>query len=416
MHQVHSSDGAPLFVTGEDLTENLRTFCRRAGLQKGRSAEGPAVILSIGTAVPPYVHEMGSYADYYFDETNCNHKPELKAKFKRICDKMHISKRHMVVRKELLAQYPSLGTYLNNSLEDRHKVCMEWVPKLAVEAAENAIKEWGGSLSQITHIVMATTSVVNMPGVDLLVAKALGLSPKLRRVMMYQTGCWGGAAIIRVAKDIAENNKGARVLVVASECTATFFRAPSEEYLDGLVGQALFGDGAGALVIGADPNPDTERTLYEIQWSGEMVVPDSEGAIDGHMMEAGMYYHLKPDIPKLVSRSIEEFVSDATAQAGNADVNDLFWAVHPGGVAILNQIENQLMLSPEKLLASREILADYGNMASACVLFVLDQVRNCSIKAKASTTGEGRDFGSLIGIGPGLTIECCVLKSVPLDN
>ncbi|CAK9220183.1 unnamed protein product [Sphagnum troendelagicum] len=379
-------------------------------------AEGPATVMAIGTAVPPTIHEQSTYPDYYFEATNCNHKTELKAKFKRICEKMHIDKRHMVVTKELLEEYPSIGSYMDHSLNDRHKVVMEWVPKMAKEAAEKAIQEWGRPKSEITHIVMATTSVVNMPGVDLLVAKSLGLSPKLRRVMMYQTGCWGGAAALRVAKDLAENNKGARVLVVCSECTAIFFRAPSEEYLDGLVGQGLFGDGAAAVIVGSDPEPEIENPLYEIQWAGEMNVPDSEGAIDGHLMEAGMYYHLRPEIPKLVSKSIDEFVSEARGFAESTDVNELFWAVHPGGVAILNQIENQLGLVPEKLRASRDILASNGNMASACVLFVLNQVLNRSKKMGSATTGEGKQYGLLVGIGPGLTMEALVLKSVPLIN
>src|ERR1700738_611510 len=107
---------------------------------------------------------------------------------------MQVDKRHMVVRRELLEETPSLASYMDNSMSARHDIVMEWVPKLAKEAAEKAIKEWGRSVSDITHIVFAPTSVINMPGVDLLVAKSLGLSPKVRRVMMYQTGCWGGAA------------------------------------------------------------------------------------------------------------------------------------------------------------------------------------------------------------------------------
>lgn len=330
-------------------------------------------------------------------------------------DKMQITKRHLVARKELLEKYPSLRSYLDVSLNDRHEILMEWIPKLAVEASENAISEWGGAAYAITHIVMATTSVANMPGLDLVVANALGLSTKLRRVMMYQTGCWGGAALLRVAKDMAENNRGARVLVVSSECTAIFFRAPNEAYLDGLVGQGLFGDGAAAAVVGADP-VRPERPLFSILASMEMVVPGSMGAIDGHLMEAGMYYHLSPLIPKLVSTSIEEFVTDALAEAGNAACNDLFWAVHPGGAAVLDQIETQLELLPAKLRASREILAEYGNMASACVLFVLDRIRKSSFEGKLSTTGEGNEFGLLIGIGPGITMECCVLKAMPLQQ
>ncbi len=378
------------------------------------AAEGPATLLAIATSVPPFVHEQSTYADYYFDITQCNHKTELKAKFKRICGKMQIDKRHMVVRRELLEEIPSLASYMDPSMTDRHRVVMEWVPKLAKEAAEKAIKEWGRSVSEITHIVFATTSIENLPGVDLLVAKSLGLSPKVRRVMMYSTGCWGGVAALRVAKDLAENNKGARVLVLCSECTAIFFRAPNEEYLDGLVGQGLFGDGAAAVIVGSDPIPQLEHPLFEIQWSGEMVVPDSEKAIDGHLTEAGMYYHLAPEIPKLVSKSIEEFVNDARVEAENKECNELFWGVHPGGVAILNQIETQLKLVPQKLAASREILRNYGNLASACVLFVLDHIRKTSIEAAASTTGEGKDYGLLIGIGPGLTMEGCVLKTIPL--
>jgi hypothetical protein len=48
--------------------------------------EGPATVFAIGTVVPPTVHEQSTYPDYYFEATNCNHKTELKAKFKRICE------------------------------------------------------------------------------------------------------------------------------------------------------------------------------------------------------------------------------------------------------------------------------------------------------------------------------------------
>jgi hypothetical protein len=42
--------------------------------------------MAIATAVPPTIHEQSTYPDYYFEATNCNHKTELKAKFKRICE------------------------------------------------------------------------------------------------------------------------------------------------------------------------------------------------------------------------------------------------------------------------------------------------------------------------------------------
>ncbi|CAK9196829.1 unnamed protein product [Sphagnum troendelagicum] len=413
---------------GRELDQNGSTKSRSRvqEQQAGASVGNLATLLAIGTAVPPFVHEQSSYPDYYFDITQCNHKTELKAKFKRICEKLQIEKRYMVVRRDLLEEVPSLVSYMDPSLNDRHQVVMEWVPKLAKEAALNAIKKWGRPVSDITHVVMVTTSVVNMPGVDLIVAKSVGLSPKVRRVMLYQTGCWGGAAALRVAKDLAENNKGARVLVICSDCTAIFFRGPNEHYLDGLVGQGLFGDGAAAVIVGAEPVPQLEHDpMFEIQWSGEMLVPDTETALEGHLMEAGMYYHQSREYTKLVCKSVGEMVDDAREQLVAAEenkqlvdssCNGLFWAIHPGCAAFLNQIENQFALVPQRLAASRDILRNYGNMQSCSVFFVLDQIHHRSLQAGANTTGEGKQYGLLLGTGPGLTIECSLLRSCSIPT
>ncbi|KAJ6705027.1 HYDROXYMETHYLGLUTARYL-COA SYNTHASE [Salix purpurea] len=106
-------------------------------------------------------------------------------------------------------------------------------------------KEWGQPKSKVTHLVFCTTSGVDMPGADYQLTKLLGLRPSVKRFMMYQQGCFAGGTVLRLAKDLAENNKGARVLVVCSEITAVTFRGPSDTHLDSLVGQALFGDGCG---------------------------------------------------------------------------------------------------------------------------------------------------------------------------
>lgn len=298
------------------------------------------------------------------------------------------------------------------SLNVRHDIVVVQVPKLAAEAAVKAIKEWGRPKSEITHIVFATTSGVNMPGADHALAKLLGLKPTVKRVMMYQTGCFGGASVLRVAKDLAENNKGARVLAVCSEVTAVTYRAPNENHLDGLVGSALFGDGAGVYVVGSDPKPE-EKSLFEIHWAGETILPESDGAIDGHLTEAGLIFHLMKDVPGLISKNIEKFLNEARKCVGSPNWNEMFWAVHPGGPAILDQVEAKLKLTNDKLQGSRDVLSEFGNMSSSSVLFVLDQIRNRSMKLGSSTTGEGNEYGFLIGFGPGLTLEVLVMRSVP---
>ena len=67
--------------------------------------------------------------------------------------------------------------------------------------------------------------------------------------MLYDQGCHVGGNVLRTAKDLAENNVGAQVLVVCSKITVVTFHGPSEDALDSLVRQALFGDGPSIVII-----------------------------------------------------------------------------------------------------------------------------------------------------------------------
>ncbi|THG23911.1 chalcone synthase 3-like [Camellia sinensis] len=379
---------------------------------RAQRAQGPATVLAIGTATPSNCVDQSTYPDYYFRITNSEHKVELREKFKRMCDKSMIKKRYMYLTEEILKENPNVCAYMAPSLDARQDMVVVEVPKLGKEAATKAIKEWGQPKSKITHLVFCTTSGVDMPGADYQLTKLLGLRPSVKRLMMYQQGCFAGGTVLRLAKDLAENNKGARVLVVCSEITAVTFRGPSDAYLDSLVGQALIGDGAAAIIIGSDPIPDVEKSLFELVSTAQTILPDSDGAINGHLRETGLTFHLVKDVPGLISKNIEKSLVEAFQPLGIYDWNSLFWIAHPGGPAILDQVELKLGLKEEKLRATRHVLSEYGNMSSPCVLFILDEMRKKSAEEGLKTTGEGLEWGVLFGFGPGLTVETVVLHSV----
>ncbi|KHN07531.1 Chalcone synthase 6 [Glycine soja] len=261
-----------------------------------------------------------------------------------------IKKRYMYLNEEILKENPSVCAYMAPSLDARQDMVVVEVPKLGKEAATKAIKEWGQP-------------------------KTLSLRQALH------------------------------------EITAVTFRGPSDTHLDSLVGQALFGDGAAAIIVGSDPLP-AEKPLFELVWTAETILPDSEGAIDGHLREVGLTFHLLKDVPGLISKNIQKALVEAFQPLGIDDYNSIFWIAHPGGPAILDQVEAKLGLKPEKMEATRHVLSEYGNMSSACVLFILDQMRKKSIENGLGTTGEGLEWGVLFGFGPGLTVETVVLRSV----
>nr|AAO63020.1 putative chalcone synthase A [Allium cepa] len=385
-------------------------------IRRAQRAEGPATVLAVGTAVPKNVVYQNEYPDYYFRITKSEHMTDLKEKFKRMCEKSMIEKRYMHVNEQILKSNPNMTAYMAPSLDARQDIVVVEIPKLGKSAAQAAIKEWGRPKSHITHLIFCTTSGGDMPGADYQLTKLLGLRPSVNRFMMYQQGCFAGGTVLRMAKDLAENNRGARVLVVCSEITAVTFRGPSDTHLDSMVGQALFGDGAAALIVGSDPDLSVERPIFQIVSAGQTILPDSEGAIDGHLREVGLTFHLLKDVPGLISKNIEKSLKEAFAPLGIEDYNEVFWIAHPGGPAILDQVEAKVGLKPERMRATREVLRNYGNMSSACVLFIMDEMRKKSKEEGLGATGEGMEWGVLFGFGPGLTVETVVLRSVAIDG
>ncbi|CAA0839969.1 Chalcone synthase [Striga hermonthica] len=367
-------------------------------IHRAQRAEGPANVLAIGTATPSNCVDQSTYPDYYFRITNSDHMTELKEKFKRMCEKSMIKKRYMYLTEEILKENPSMCEYMAPSLDARQEMLVAEVPKLGKEAALKAIEEWGQPKSKITHLVFCTTSGIDMPGADYQVTKLLGLRPSVRRLMIYQQGCFAGGTVLRLTKDLAENNAGARVLVVCSEIRAVTFRGPTDSHLDSLVGQALFGDGAAAIIVGSDPVVGVERPLFQVVSAAQTLLPDSHGAINGHLREVGLMVHLLKDVPGLISKNIEKSLKEAFDPIGISDWNSVFWIAHPGGAAILDQVEEKLGLKPEKLRATRHVLGEYGNMSSACVLFILDEMRKASAKDGMGSTGEGLDWGKCVAL------------------
>ena len=179
-----------------------------------------------------------------------------------------------------------------------------------------------------------------------------------------------------------------------------------------ILGQALFGDGAGAVIVGADPVSPVERPLFEMAFASQTTIPETEDAISMEITKGGMAYHISNQVTRLLGSNVERCLIDAFDAIGvSAKWNDLFWAIHPGGRAILDRIEGVLGLDDGKLAASRHVLSQFGNMSGTTVIFVLDELRRRRA-AKHDQEGEAPDeWGVVMAFGSGITIETMVLPA-----
>ncbi|KAM0054958.1 putative chalcone/stilbene synthase, polyketide synthase, type III, thiolase [Helianthus debilis subsp. tardiflorus] len=380
-----------------------------------KNGVGKANILALGKAFPHQLVMQDLLVDGYFKDTNCD-DPELKRKLTRLCKTTTVKTRYVVMSQEILNKYPELALEGLPTVKQRLDICNKAVTQMAIEASESCIKKWGRPVSDITHLVYVSSSEARLPGGDIYLAKGIGLSPDTNRVMLYFSGCSGGVAGLRVAKDIAENNPGSRVLLATSETTIIGYKPPSVKRPYDLVGVALFGDGAGAMIIGSDPSR-SERPLFELHTAIQNFLPDTEKVIDGRLTEEGISFKLDRELPEIIEDNVKGFCDKLLGQFGrdgivDIDYNDLFWAVHPGGPAILNRIEKKFNLGPEKLSASRRALADYGNASSNTIVYVLEYLIEESLKKRNEGKDGGPDLGLILAFGPGVTFEGILTRNL----
>ena len=172
--------------------------------------------------------------------------------------------------------------------------------RLSVNACRKAIKEWGGSIEEITHVVSTTCSNSANPGFDHYVCKQLGIRSNVEKVLLHGIGCSGGLAAIRTAANLALGlsfrHKPARILVLACEITSMMVRSELDSVhknQEVRIGVCLFGDcaSAGILSNGVGAPSSTEPIYQLLGWKHD-VIEDTEQDLGFDVDPHGMSAHL----------------------------------------------------------------------------------------------------------------------------
>jgi predicted naringenin-chalcone synthase len=286
---------------------------------------------------------------------------------------------------------------------------------LARAAAERALARLPGLAPEaVTHLIVTTCTGFYSPGLDVDLVHALGLSPEVARTLIGFQGCHAGLSSLRLADAICCGNPQAIVLAVCVElCTLHFQTAPTE---DNLLANSLFADGAAAAVVAGDPGtgvaarsaPGWRRGLhFVIERAGSWLAPGTDREMAWTIGDHGFQMGLSALVPRLLGDEVGAFLEQALGIEAGAVAAFDFWAVHPGGPAILDQVARALGLAPELLAPSRRVLTDYGNMSSPTVFFVLERI---GTELAATAPGASRR-GVALAFGPGLTLEAAVLAA-----
>jgi predicted naringenin-chalcone synthase len=264
---------------------------------------------------------------------------------------------------------------------ERMAVYAREAPKLALQAIA-ALPELG----EISHLVVASCTGFVAPGVDQIIARALGLPGHVERVVVGFMGCYAGVTALRTAGHIVRSQPDARVLVVAVELCSLHLQADAG--LESTLAMAQFSDGAAAAIVSAD---GVGLALGD-GFSG--MLEESDSLITWTIGDTGFTMGLSGEVPGRLAAALSEPEIAGTVLDGRGAEEIGAWAVHPGGKSILDAVERAFALPQGALAESREVLRARGNMSSATILFVLEQ-----IMARKPHNGVALAFG------PGLAME-----------
>ncbi|TVR66512.1 MAG: type III polyketide synthase [Gemmatimonadales bacterium] len=368
----------------------------------------PVFLHGLTTAVPEPEYDQGWTCDLV--QEHATERRGVRRIIRSIYRNSGIRKRHSViddwsdtVRDPLFFDSegqlrPTPGTARRNEVYTRE------ARRLFVDLARKLVRDTPGfTASDVTHVITVSCTGFFAPGPDYHVVRALGLPGTTQRYHVGFMGCYAAFQGLRMAHAFCRSDPEAVVLVLSVElCT---LHLKFTEDTDELIAGAVFADGgAGALVSAREPHPGAAGPAVELESFHTALTEEGEEDMAWTIGDQGFRMRLSTYVPEIIRTNLAPVLTDLLGRSGVEASEVDHFAIHPGGRAILDKVEATLGMAEGGLLASRRVLQEFGNMSSATILFVLDELLR----------GGGVQSGDRIlamAFGPGLTIESGLFRA-----
>lgn len=301
----------------------------------------------------------------------------------------------------------ALRSEAQGELLDKHK---ELALDMGSRAIRKCLDDAGIDLDDIDYLCVTTTTGFLTPGLSALLIRSLGLQPQTSRVDVVGMGCNAGLNALQATAGWATAHPGrVAVMLCVEACSAAYV---IDDTMRTAVVNSLFGDGAAAVALVADPSQPPPRVGASRGLRGPRILGFSSHLIteaidamryDWNDAQGKFSFYLDPQVPYVVGAHAEQVVDRLLAPAGLRRSDIGHWLVHSGGKKVIDAVRINLGLTRHDLRHTTGILRDYGNLSSGSFLFSYERL----LGEEATTPGE---YGVLMTMGPGSTIETALVQ------
>jgi 3,5-dihydroxyphenylacetyl-CoA synthase len=319
----------------------------------------------------------------------------------RIFDRCGVRRRHLNLHEDFLARTSQGRTAEIERELMRHTI--RAVDRLDVDPAE------------IGTVVTSSLYSLGCPSLAHRLVEHYDMDPTTDKYHVVGVGCASAVPLMRLAAQSQRDHPGRHALVVAAESMSGILThaAPGDPRAK-VIGAAIFGDGCAAALL-AEPGIRAggaclPASVGEPDADGPAIlatqVHQIGGTLDAVSLQLGpqdSYLHLARDLPDLAGAGLRELVDEFLLRNLSDRAAIDHWIVHPGGRRIVESVQSILDLSDDDVAVSWDVLADYGNVGTPSIFYVL----KATLQQRRPRAGE---LGLAVTVGPGVTVGLMLLQ------
>jgi predicted naringenin-chalcone synthase len=343
------------------------------------TATGHARLAGFGHALPGVMDQQELWDGYFSTHYSGNRVAQ------RIWRSSGVRSRHGVLDPRI----EDVSTWGTRARMERYIV--EALP-LGKDAVGAALDDANVRADEVGLFAVASCTGYATPGIDILLARDLGMDPGVQRLHIGHMGCYAAMPGLGAVADYVSTH-GQPAVLLCCELPSLHVQ-PATDDVQQMVAHALFADAAAAVVL--VPDGDGLSVLDVAAHTDA----DTNRMMTWDVTDLGFRMGLSPEVPDVLAQHVRPVLSALLARH-RLEIGDVAtWAVHPGGPRILDVVAEQLQLPDDALATSAEVLRDHGNCSSATVLLVLEELLE-----REPPTGPA----VAMAFGPGLTLYAALL-------
>lgn len=310
-------------------------------------------------------------------------------KVKKIFEGAAVDKRYSIM--------DPVEVFTKTSFAERNTIYVREVIDLGEKVLHKALQQAQWEATDIDFIITVSCTGIMIPSLDAYLINSLRLRQDVVRLPVTEMGCAAGISGIIYAKNFLKANPGKRAAVIAVESPTATFQL-DDFSMANIVSAAIFGDGAACVLLSANEQDQGPEIIGEEMYH----FYDAIQMMGFELTNSGLQMVLDITVPETIANHFPAIIHPFLEkhQLNISDIDHLIF--HPGGKKIIETVETLFEGLGKNIEETKSVLRSYGNMSSATVLYVLEEIIN-----KKPITGSK---GLMLSFGPGFSAQRILLQ------